>query len=46
MVIASFVEDVITQGRLERVGDLVAIDFVELDPLPGPAAGGAKVLSR
>jgi steroid delta-isomerase-like uncharacterized protein len=38
-VIASFVEEVINQGRLERVDDLVAVDFVELDPLPGQQQG-------
>ena len=34
-VIAMFVEDVISQGRLDRINDLVVDDFVELDPLPG-----------
>jgi steroid delta-isomerase-like uncharacterized protein len=38
-VVSSFVEEVINQGRLERVNDLVAIDFVELDPLPGQRQG-------
>jgi steroid delta-isomerase-like uncharacterized protein len=38
-VIAAFVEDVINQGRLERADDLVALDFVELDPLPGQQQG-------
>src|ERR1700748_89960 len=38
-VIAAFVEDVITQGRLNRADDLVALDFVELDPLPGQQQG-------
>jgi steroid delta-isomerase-like uncharacterized protein len=38
-VLAAFVEDVINQGRLERANDLVAIDFVELDPLPGQQQG-------
>ena len=45
-VLASFVEEVINQGQLERADDLVAVNFVELDPLPGPAAGGAKVLNK
>jgi len=27
-VVSSFVEEVINQGRLERVDDLVALDFV------------------
>jgi len=34
-VIAMFAEDVIKQGRLDRINDLVVDDFVELDPLPG-----------
>lgn len=39
-VIAMFVEDVINQGRLNRINDLVVDDFVvddfvEPDPLPG-----------
>ena len=34
-VVSRFVEEVINQGRLDRLGDLVALDFVELDPLPG-----------
>ena len=38
-VITSFVKDVINQGQLERVDDLVAVDFVELDPLPGQQQG-------
>ena len=38
-VVAAFVEDVINQGRLERADDLVALDFVELDPLPGQQQG-------
>ena len=38
-VIAAFLEDVINQGRLERANDLVAVDFVELDPLPGQQQG-------
>jgi steroid delta-isomerase-like uncharacterized protein len=38
-VINSFVEDVLNQGRLERADELVALDFVELDPLPGQQAG-------
>lgn len=38
-VLAAFVEDVINQGRLERADDLVALDFVELDPLPGQQQG-------
>jgi steroid delta-isomerase-like uncharacterized protein len=38
-VIAAFLEEVINQGRLERANDLVALDFVELDPLPGQQQG-------
>ncbi len=38
-VIASFVEEVINQGQLERADDLVAADFVELEPLPGQQQG-------
>jgi steroid delta-isomerase-like uncharacterized protein len=38
-VLTSFVEEVINQGRLERADDLVAFDFVELDPLPGQQQG-------
>jgi steroid delta-isomerase-like uncharacterized protein len=38
-VINSFVEDVLNQGRLERADELVAQDFVELDPLPGQKPG-------
>jgi steroid delta-isomerase-like uncharacterized protein len=35
----AFVEDVINQGRLDRADDLVALDFVELDQLPGQQQG-------
>ena len=44
-VISKFVEEVINQGQLERADDLVAVDFVELDPLPGQQQGreGLKV---
>ena len=38
-VLASFVEEVINEGRLERADNLVAVDFVELDPLPGQQQG-------
>jgi hypothetical protein len=44
-VITSFVEEVINQGQLERADDFVALDFVELDPLPGQQQG-RKVLSK
>ena len=38
-VIARFLEEVINQGRLEQADELVAVDFVELDPLPGQQQG-------
>ena len=38
-VIARFLEEVINQGRLEQADELVAADFVELDPLPGQRQG-------
>ncbi len=38
-VIRMFIEEVINQGRFERADDLVAVDFVELDPLPGQQHG-------
>src|SRR6516165_7484868 len=38
-VVSSFVEDVLNQGQLERVDDLVAVDFVEVEPLPGQQQG-------
>ena len=38
-VLTSFVEEVINQGRLERTDNLVAVNFVELYPLPGQQQG-------
>ncbi len=38
-VIGRFLEEVINQGRLEQADELVAVDFVELDPLPGQRQG-------
>jgi steroid delta-isomerase-like uncharacterized protein len=38
-VIRSFIEEVLNQGQLDRINDLVALDFVELDPLPGQEQG-------
>ncbi|MBV9299947.1 MAG: ester cyclase [Verrucomicrobia bacterium] len=38
-VISTFVEEVVNQGQLERADDLVALDFVEVDPLPGQQQG-------
>ena len=39
VVVTNFVEEVINQGHLERADELVAVDFVELDPLPGQQQG-------
>jgi predicted ester cyclase len=39
VVIARFLEEVINQGRLGQTDELVAADFVELDPLPGQKQG-------
>jgi steroid delta-isomerase-like uncharacterized protein len=38
-VIRSFIEEVLNQGQLDRINDLVALDFVELDPLPEQQQG-------
>jgi steroid delta-isomerase-like uncharacterized protein len=38
-VVERFVEEVINQGRLETADEIVALDFVELDPLPGQQQG-------
>lgn len=38
-VVLRFAEEAINQGHLDRMDDLVAIDFVELDPLPGQRQG-------
>lgn len=38
-VVERFVEEVINQGRLEVADEIVALDFVELDPLPGQQQG-------
>lgn len=37
--IRAFIEDVLNQGRFERMNDLVKEDFIELDPLPGQQRG-------
>ena len=37
--ILAFIEDVLNQGRWERMNDLVLENFVELDPLPGQQQG-------
>jgi len=39
VVIARFLEEVINEGRLGQADELVAADFVELDPLPGQKQG-------
>ncbi|HXC95462.1 MAG TPA: ester cyclase [Edaphobacter sp.] len=38
-IIRKFLEEVINQNRMDRAIDLVAEDFVELDPLPGQRQG-------
>lgn len=38
-VLKRFVEEVINQGRLEVADEIVPLDFVELDPLPGQQQG-------
>lgn len=37
--IRAFIEEVLNQGRYERMHDLVLENFVELDPLPGQQQG-------
>ena len=38
-VIRTFMEEVLNEGRFERMDDLVMEHFVELDPLPGQSQG-------
>jgi steroid delta-isomerase-like uncharacterized protein len=38
-VVRAFIEEVLNQGRFERMSDLVKEDFIELDPLPGQQQG-------
>ncbi len=38
-IVRAFADEVINQGRLERADDLVAPDFIELEPLPGQRQG-------
>jgi steroid delta-isomerase-like uncharacterized protein len=38
-VIRAFIEEVINEGRFERMTDLVKEDFIEIDPLPGQQQG-------
>lgn len=37
--ILAFIEDVLNQGRWERMNDLVQQGFIELDPFPGQQQG-------
>jgi steroid delta-isomerase-like uncharacterized protein len=39
MVVGRFLEEVLNQGRFEVANEIVAEDFVELDPLPGQRPG-------
>jgi len=39
VVVERFVEEMINQGRFEVADEIVALDFVELDPLPGQKQG-------
>jgi steroid delta-isomerase-like uncharacterized protein len=38
-VIRAFIEEVLNQGRFDRMNDLVLENFIELDPLPGQQHG-------
>src|SRR5215469_3307851 len=38
-VVGRFMEEVINQGNLDAADEIVAEDFVELDPLPGQRQG-------
>lgn len=38
-VVARFIEEVINQGHLNAADEIVAQDFIELDPLPGQRQG-------
>ena len=38
-IIRAFIEEVLNEGRFERMSDLVKEDFIELDPLPGQQQG-------
>ena len=38
-VIRRFIEEILNEGRFERLAELVREDFVELDPLPGQSQG-------
>jgi steroid delta-isomerase-like uncharacterized protein len=39
LVVGRFLEEVMNQGRFEVANEIVAEDFVELDPLPGQRQG-------
>lgn len=39
MVVGRFLEEVLNRGRFEVADEIVAEDFVELDPLPGQRQG-------
>lgn len=38
-VVSRFIEEVINQGHLSAADEIVAEDFIELDPLPGQRQG-------
>ena len=38
-VVSRFIDEVLNQGRFEVAEEVVAEDFVELDPLPGQRQG-------
>ena len=38
-IVRRFLEEVINQGRLDEANEIVAEDFIELDPLPGQRQG-------
>jgi steroid delta-isomerase-like uncharacterized protein len=38
-VVARFIEEVINKGQLDTADEIVAEDFIELDPLPGQRQG-------
>jgi steroid delta-isomerase-like uncharacterized protein len=38
-IVARFIEEVINQGQLNTADEIVAEDFIELDPLPGQRQG-------
>lgn len=38
-IVERFVDEVINRGRFEVADEIVALDFIELDPLPGQRQG-------